>query len=324
MRGGSGGIHCGCLRPAGTTDCRGCPFRARPPRIDETADYLEAYARGFELPLRTAVKVDRLSKARGRFEVGCGEHTLFAENVVVATGAFNTPRVPAFARELNESIVQLHSKEYRNPSQIQKGGVLVVGAGNSGAEIAIELAPHHKTWLSGPDTREEPVRAGSRLDHLVTPLMWFVATRLTVKTALRRKLRDHFVAPPRGISLGRIRRKDFAPAGIERVPRMTALRNGYPVLENGRVLQVANVVWCTGYAPNYEWIDLPLRTHHGLPIHDRGIVESCPGLYFVGLLFLYSLSSALLGGVGRDAKYIVEHIVSPRPARVGDIRCESL
>ena len=187
-----------------------------------------------------------------------------------------------------------------------------MGAGNSGAEIAMDLAPHHKTWLSGPDTGQEPTRAGSHLDHLITPLIWFVATRLTVETALGRKLRDHFIDPPRGIPLGRVRRKDFAPAGIERVPRMTAVRNGYPVLENGRALEVSNVIWCTGYAPRYDWIELTLRTHNGLPVHDRGIVESCPGLYFVGLLFLYSLSSALLGGVGRDAKYIAEHIVSTR------------
>jgi putative flavoprotein involved in K+ transport len=284
------------------------------PTKDETADYLEAYTRQFELPVRTGVKVDRLSKAADRFEVSCGEHTLVAENVVVATGAFNTPRVPSFARELDERITQLHSKEYRRPSQIQKGPVLVVGAGNSGAEIAIELAPHHKTWLSGRDTGQEPARAGSHLDHLFTPLMWLVATRLTVKTMLGRKLRDHFTNPPRGIPLGRVRRKDFAPAGIERVPRVNAVRNGYPVLDSGRVLEVSNVIWCTGYAPHYDWIALPLQTRNGLPIHDRGIVESCPGLYFVGLPFLYSLSSALLGGVGRDARYIVDHIVSTRPA----------
>jgi putative flavoprotein involved in K+ transport len=297
----------------------GMPFPGSPssyPTKDETADYLEAYARDFDLPVRTGVKVDRLSKAGESFEVSCGKHTLFAENVVVATGAFNTPRIPAFARELDERIVQLHSKEYRNPAQIQNGAVLVVGAGNSGAEIAIELAPYHKTWLSGPDTGQEPARAGSNLDHLITPLMWLVATRLTVKTALGRKLRDHFIDPPRGIPLARVRRKDFAPAGIERVPRVTAVMNGCPVLENGRVLEVSTVIWCTGYAPEYNWIDRSLRTSNGLPIHDRGIVQSCPGLYFVGLLFLYSLSSALLGGVGRDAKHIVDHIISTRTASV--------
>jgi putative flavoprotein involved in K+ transport len=293
--------------------CPGLPWSY--PTKDETADYLEAYARAFEFPVRTGVKVDRLAKTRDRFEVTCGQHTVFAENVVVATGAFNNPRVPSFARDLNKSIIQLHSKEYRNSSQIQKGAVLVVGAGNSGAEIAMEVAPHHQTWLSGPDTGQEPARAGSHLDHLVTPLLWFVATRLNVKTALGRKLRDHFLDPPRGIPLGRVRRKDFAPAGIERVPRVTGVRNGYPVLDNGRVLEVSNVIWCTGYAPNYTWIDLSLPTQNGVPIHDRGIVESCPGLYFMGLLFLYSLSSALVGGVGRDAEHIVDHIVSTRLSR---------
>jgi putative flavoprotein involved in K+ transport len=299
----------------------GMPFPGSPgayPTKDETADYLDAYARAFELPVRTGVKVDRLAKTGDRFEVTCGQQALSAENVVVATGAFNNPRVPSFARELDQSIVQLHSKEYRNPSQIQKGAVLVVGAGNSGAEIAMELAPHHQTWLSGPDTGQEPARAGTRLDHLLTPMMWFVATRLTVKTALGRKLRDHFLDPPRGIPLGRVRRKDFAPAGIERVPRMTGVKNGNPIVENGRVLEVSNVIWCTGYAPNYNWIDLSLPSHNGLPVHDRGIVDACPGLYFIGLLFLYSLSSALVGGVGRDAEHIVDHIVSTRLSKKDD------
>jgi putative flavoprotein involved in K+ transport len=296
----------------------GMPFPGSPlsyPTKDEAADYLEAYARQFELPVQTGVKVDRLSKIGDRFEVICGENTLFAENVVVATGASHNPRVPQFARELDESIVQLHSKEYRNPSQIQEGGVLVVGAGNSGAEIAIELARHHQTWLSGPDTGQEPTRAGSLPDHLFTPIMWFMATRvMTVKTPIGRKVRDYFLDPPRGIPLARVRRKDFAAAGVERVPRMTGVKNRYPVLDGGRILEASNVIWCTGFTPNYDWIDFSLPTHNGLPIHNRGIVESCPGLYFIGLLFLYSLSSSLLGGVGRDALHIVDHIVSTRLA----------
>ena len=150
---------------------------------------------------------------------------------------------------------------------------------------------------------------------MLTPLMWFMATRvLTVNSLIGRKVRDHFLDPPRGIPLGRVRRKDFAAAGIERVPRMTGGRNGYPVLEDGRVLEVANVIWCTGFTPNHDWIDLSLPSHNGIPIHDRGIVESCPGLYFIGLLFLHSLSSSLVGGVGRDAEHIVHHIVSTRAA----------
>ena len=138
----------------------GMPFPGSPssyPTKNQTADYLEGYARKFELPVRTGVKVDRLSKVGDRFEVICCDYRLFAENVVVATGAYNSPRVPAFARELQESIVQLHSKEYRNPSQIQEGGVLVVGAGNSGAEIAIELAPTtRRGYQAGTRGRSPP------------------------------------------------------------------------------------------------------------------------------------------------------------------------
>ena len=286
------------------------------PTKNEIADYLEAYARAFELPIRTEVKVDRVATAGDRFAVICGNDTLSCENVVVATGASHHPRIPPFARKLDPNIVQFHSKEYRNPSQVQKGGVVIVGAGNSGAEIALELAPHHRTWLSGRDTGQEPTRAGTLPDQLVTPVMWFMATQvLKVTNPLGRKMRDHFLNPPRGIPLGRVRREDFAAAGIERVPRVVGVTNGRPVLENGRLLDVCNVIWCTGYTPSYDWIELELPIEHGYPVHNRGVVQSCPGLYFIGLLFLYSLSSALVGGVGRDAKYIVDHIVRRHDCR---------
>lgn len=288
------------------------------PTKDEMADYLEAYARRFELPVRTGVTVDRVARVGSRFAVHSGESTLLADSVVVATGAFHHPRVPTFARELAPDIVQLHSREYRNPSQVQPGPVLVVGVGNSGAEIALELARGHPTWLSGRSTGQEPTRPGTVPDRLLTPLLWFLANRVvTVKTPLGRKARDHFLHPPRGIPLGRARSRDFGPAGIERVPRVAGVKNGYPVLEDGRVLEVANVIWCTGFTSNFEWIELSLPTRDGLPIQERGIVQSCPGLYFIGLPFLYSLSSALVGGVGRDAEYIVEHLYRARTAGAG-------
>lgn len=282
------------------------------PGKDEVAAYLEAYAQEFELPVRTGVRVDRVSNVGDHFEVAAGEKVLEAENVVAATGAYHHPRVPEFARDLDGSVVQLHSKEYRNPSQVRNGGVLVVGAGNSGAEIAIELAADHRTWLAGPDTGQEPTRAGTLPDRLLTPLMWFVATRFTVNTLPGRKLRDHFLDPPRGIPLGRVRRKDFAAAGIERVPRVTGVTDGLPVLEDGRVLEVANVIWCTGFRTDYGWLDIPLPSRYGAPANDRGVVGACPGLYLMGLPFLHSISSALLGGVGRDAGYIVDHIARRR------------
>jgi putative flavoprotein involved in K+ transport len=280
------------------------------PTKDEAADYLEAYAREFGLPVRTGVRVARLSAATDGYDVLCGDEVLSTANVVVATGAYHHPRIPQFAAGLDGGIVQLHSSRYRNRRQLRSGGVLVVGAGNSGAEIAIELAGHHPIWLSGPDTGQEPTRAGSIPDRFFTPIMWLIATRLTVRSALGRKFRDRFLHPPRGIPLGRVRRKDIIAAGIERVGKTVGVRDGYPLLDDGRLLEASNVIWCTGYLADFSWVDLPLQTRDGLPIQDRGIVESFPGLYFIGLPFLYSLSSALVGGVGRDAKYIVDHIVS--------------
>jgi putative flavoprotein involved in K+ transport len=292
----------------------GSPFSY--PTKDQAADYLAAYAREFELPVMTGVKVDRLSRVGSRFRLVCGDRIFSAENVVVATGASHNPRVPPFARELDESILQLHSKEYRKPSQVREGDVLVVGAGNSGAEIALELARGHRIWLSGRDTGQEPTSAGSLPDRLFTPFLWFMATRaLRVSNPLGRRVRDQFLHPPRGIPLGRVRRKDFSAAGITRVPRVTGVRNGYPVLEDGRALEVSNVIWCTGFTQDHPWMDLALPRIDGVPVHNRGVVDSCPGLYFVGLLFLYSLSSSLLGGVGRDAEYIVDHIHSTEGRR---------
>lgn len=286
------------------------PARSYPTK-DDVANYLEAYVEAHDLPVETGVRVDRLARDGQRFDVIAGERTLSAENVVVATGAFHTPRVPSFADQLDPAIVQLHSSAYRNPSQLRDGGVLVVGAGNSGAEIALEVSRQHPTWLSGRHPGQEPTRAGSLPDRLLMPLMWFIASRvLTVTSPIGRRVRRQFFDPPRGIPLGRVRRTDIAAAGIERVPRTVGVHEGSPTLGGGRILDVSNVIWCTGFVQDYAWIDLPITGDDGFPVQERGVVSSQPGLYFVGLPFLHSLSSALLGGVGRDAAHIVDHIAA--------------
>lgn len=309
--------------PARYSALPGLPFPSRPshyPTKDELADYLEDYAATFELPIRLGVRAERLTRAGNGFQIVTSEGPLLAGNVVVATGPYRRPRIPDFATELDDSIVQLHSKEYCNPDQLRDGPVLVVGAANSGAEIAMEVARDHETWLSGRHPGNEPTRTGSIPDRFFTPIMWFAATRvITVDNPIGRKVRDSFLDPPRGIPLGSVKPKDLDAAGIMRVPRTTEVRDGSPVLEDGRVLKVSNVVWCTGFEPDFDWIDLPLEMSKGLPVHERGVVESLPGLYFMGLLFQYSLSSGLIGGVGRDAGYIVDHIISTRGSRVHDL-----
>ena len=284
------------------------------PTKEEMADYLEAYAVRFDLPVRTGVRVEKVSRDGDRFVVETQDAVFEAENVVVAMADFQRPRVPEFAEELDQDIVQLHSYEYRNPSQLRDGAVLVVGAGNSGAEISLELSRTHRTWLSGRDTGHMPFRiegVASRL--LLAPLaLRFVFHRvLTVNTPIGRRARPRILS--RGAPVIRVKPGDLAAAGVERVTRAIGVRDGLPLLEDGRVLEVANVIWCTGYHPGFSWVDLPVFGAEG-PIHERGIVHGVPGLYFVGLEFLYAMSSVMVHGVGRDAQHIADHIASRVPA----------
>jgi len=278
------------------------------PTRAEMADFLAAYVARFELPVRSGVRVDRLWRDGRGFVMTAGERRFEAEHVVVAMANYQSPRVPEFAQELDPSIIQLHSGEYRSPSQLREGGVLLVGAGNSGAEIALEVVRTHPALLSGRDTGHVPVRIeglASRLIFSRIVLRIFFHRILTVRTPLGRKLWRK--ARSKGMPLIRVKPKDLKAAGVERVPRTTGIRDGQPLLENGRVLDVTNVVWCTGFHPDFSWIDLPVL-EDGEPLHERGIVPSEPGLYFVGLHFLYAVSSAMVQGVGRDAKRIAGHI----------------
>jgi putative flavoprotein involved in K+ transport len=232
--------------------------------------------------------------------------------VVVASGAYQQPRIPAFAAELDPGILQLDPNRYRGPSQLPVGGVLVVGAGNSGAEIAFEVSRTRPTWLSGPDTGHIPVRTGSAWDRLLTPPFWWFASRvLTVQTPIGRKVRPKALTTT--APLERVRPKELAAAGVQRVPRTVAVQDGSPLLEDGRVMDVATVLWCTGFRPDFSWVDLPVFDQDGAPAHHRGVAGSQPGLYFLGLWFLSAFTSSLLGGVGRDAEHIAEQIASRRP-----------
>lgn len=276
---------------------------------DDIAEYLVAYAEQFDLPLSTGIPVDRVAADNGRYVIQSGEERIWADNVVVATGAFHTPRVPEFASDLDPNIVQLHSSEYRQPSQVQDGPVLVVGAGQSGAEIALELCDGHEVWLSGRDIGGPPFQPDSLIARILVPVGWFMVSRvINVANPIGRKVRDKFLNPPRGIPRGPGTTAKLDESGVERVARTVGTKDGSPLLEDGRVLDVSNVVWSTGFVADYDWIDLPVCGEYGYPIHDKGVVESQPGLYFMGLLFQRTLSSALIGGMGRDAEHIAAHI----------------
>jgi putative flavoprotein involved in K+ transport len=304
------------------------------PNKQQVADYLVEYARRFRLPVRNGVRVDRLWKEDGRFIMSAGSQRFEAENVIVAMVNYQVPRMPAFARELRPEIVQLHSHDYRNPSQLQDGGVLVVGVGNSGADIAIEVAHSHPTWISGKESGHIPFPIESFVARkILIRLVRFVGHHLlTVKTPIGRKQRPKMLygASP----LVRVKPQDLVNAGVEYVPRVVGVKDGLPVLADGRVRDVQNVIWCTGYEHGFSWLDLPIFDDKGDPVHDNGIVTNVAGMYFVGLHFLYAMSSATLVGVGRDAKRIVNAVAarsrrtkvapSPRSLAVGPRATEEL
>jgi len=281
------------------------------PTKDEMADYLEAYARRFELPVRTGVAVSELSRAADGYLVRAGELLLAAERVVVASGTWQSPVTPSFAAELDPSIRQMHSNDYRNPSQLEAGPVLVVGASHSGSDIAYEVArAGHPTILSGKVHGEIPVRIESRKARYGFPLLWFLANHvLTLRTPIGRKMRSEVRGG--GGPLLRVKRADLAEAGVEHTAsRVAGVQAGRPALDDGRVLDVANVVWCTGFHKDTGWIRIPVVGDDGWPTQKLGVVESSPGLYFIGLPFLQAFGSMLVGGVGRDAKRVAKHIAA--------------
>jgi putative flavoprotein involved in K+ transport len=298
----------------------GMPFpapRSTYPTKDEMGDYLEAYATRFELPVRSGTVVETLTMQDGRYSANAGDERFEADNVVVATGVFRKPYTPEFAGELDASITQLHSSDYRNLSQLQEGPVLVVGAAHSGSDIAYEASASHDVILSGTDTGQIPVPIESRRGRMGFRVLVFVGTYvLNVDTPMGRKMRPHIRHG--GGPLLRYRRKDLLAAGVERVvERTTGVKDGMPVLDDGRVLDVRNVVWCTGFRPDFSWIRVPFeRGADGYPVQYRGAVASSPGLYFTGLPFLHSFASMLIGGSGRDAERVARHIVKERAPRL--------
>jgi len=293
--------------PARHDGLDGMPFPAPPtscPTKDEMADYLEAYAARFELPVLTGVTVSRLSRVGARFVIEAGARR-------VAMSDYQRPHVPEFARQLDPGIVQLHSGHYKNPAQLRDGAVLLVGAGNSGAEIAMELASRHRVWMSGRHPGHVPFRFDSFLaKHLLIRMLFRLVFHrlLSVKTPIGRKARGK--GHTMGVPLIRQRPKQLSAAGVTPAARTIGVRDGRPLLEDGRTLDVANVIWCTGFRGSFPWIDLPIFDEKGSPRHESGVVPEVPGLYFVGLHFLYALSSSMIHGVGRDADRISEAVAA--------------
>ena len=270
----------------------GWPYPAKNgifPTKNEMADYIEGYAKKFQLPVRMGVKVTRLTPIDYGYRITTSDGIFTCNQVVVATGSYQIPYIPSLARELDTRIFQVHSSQYLNPSLLPDGDVLVVGAGSSGVQIAIELSKSRRTLLAGKPTFHIPEFA-FRLGNFY---WWFISNVITIKTPLGRKAKK--AIRKGGAPLINVSVDDIDAAGIERLPRVVGVTDGQPKLEDGRVVPVSAIIWSTGLKPDYSWIDMKILDTTGWPEAYRGISLQYKGLYFVGLKFQYGLTSNLIG-----------------------------
>lgn len=283
--------------PARFSGLPGRPLTGDPDRYPsriEIAEYLQAYAEAF--PVTYSSRVERVEPLGGRFHVSAGGRSWLASAVVVATGAFQLPALPAFTADLSDAVFQIHTSEYTNPGQVPSGRVLVVGAGNSGLQVATELSGTHTVHLSvGSKQMPLPRRV------LGKDIFWWL-DRLGLTRAPLEKM-PKWLAGDGDVLIGQSIKKTAKRTGTAVHPRTTAASGSSVSFADGSTLDVDAIVWATGYRPDYGWLPDAVVGDGGIPIHRRG-VSPVDGLYFVGLENQYSSASSLIGWVGRDAEFI--------------------
>lgn len=295
--------------PAQYDGLPGMPFPAPAdtyPTKDPVADYLRAYAEAFDLPVRLNARVTQLRQTTQGFEVRTTDETFRARQVVVATGPFQVPFVPQPARRLDTSVTQLHSAQYRNPQALPAGPVLVVGGGNSGFQIAAELAASRQVDLSvGTKYPMLPQRLGGR------DLFWWLTRLRLMRVSADSRLGRRVQA--RGEFVIGTNARDLERAGVRFRPRLDDADGRTVRFADGSTLDVGVVVWATGYRSDYSWIEIPRLVLDGRVAHRRGVTDVA-GLYFLGLSWQHTRGSALLGFVNDDAAYLAGRIAAHQHA----------
>jgi putative flavoprotein involved in K+ transport len=276
------------------------------PNKNQVADYLESYAKHFALPVQLQTKIETLEKRGDGFHLQTTRGAFAAARVIVATGPFQTPFIPGLAKELDTSIIQLHSSTYFNKGQLPDGEVLVVGSGNSGLQIAEELLASHSVTVA--QGKVQPFLPQKLLGQ---SLFWWMersgVSRITVTSRLGQRLKER--DPVIGSSLSKLKQK-----GLKLVSRVVEAKEQTITFADGKTLTPESIIWATGFRSDYSWVRLPVFDTGGKPIHREGIT-SVDGFYFLGLSWQRTRGSALLGWVGQDAAFLTEEITKEMAAR---------
>ena len=276
----------------------------RYPTRDEVSEYLAEYARRFDLPVELNSRVKAVRRQGDRFDVELEDRTYEAQQVVIATGPFQAPIVPQLAQDLGDGVVQMHSTAYRSPESLPEGRVLVVGGGNTGFQIAQELSASREVHLSiGSRQTPLPQRILGR------DLFWFLektgVIRKTIDSRMGRRMSE------RDTLIGSTPRRIRKQYGVELHGRAVSANGSTVGFDDDTQVDVAGVVWATGFRVDHSWIDVPVFDADGRVIHQRGVTQA-PGLYLIGMYWQYTRGSALLGWVKDDAEYIAERIEASR------------
>ena len=284
------------------------------PTKNATADFMAAYKDAYDLPVvyhSEVIRVAELTNLRGAvsngYEVRTRSNIFLTNRVIIATGHYNAPRIPAFSSQLTGVSKQLHSSEYKSASALPCGDVLVIGAGLSGLQIALDLSREgRKVTLAGKPARHIP---DTVFKYFGKQFVWFATHILNTGTPIGRKAQRSMKAKGAGGPLIGISIKDVKKAGVRHLPRITGPMSGWPISETGEVMLIPTVIWATGYQADYSWLRLAGAIgEDGYPVAERGISSTHRGLYFIGSMFQHGLTSTWVGGVGRDAEFICRNI----------------
>lgn len=272
------------------------------PTKDEMADYLEAYAKRFSLPIQLETSVQSVKQVDRGFEVITNNGILYSKQIVVASGAFRSPLIPSISKEYGENVFQIHSSEYSAPNQIPDGPILVVGGGNSGTQIATELVVDREVTVAvGHPLKFFPLRfLGKSIFTWLEWLGFLYAGTDTKRGAWFRKQGD----PTFGFEFKHLIRS----GKVQIKSRVTRVQNGQTVFQDSSEMDIKNIIWSTGFVPDFTWLEIDgALDAEGNPRHHRG-VSPVQGLFFIGLPWQRQRGSALVCGVGRDAEYLLPFI----------------